>query len=181
MSTSTRVQRGYTFRLVNIDCLRSSTRFNVVMDLEEPIDSLLPYLAARLPGCHYVHGSGVIDLMEAGHILGIYGSRITITDVADEEEAGRLCARIFEAIEEVRRNREAITPVYEKRPTLTLLQILRGLPKTNCGECGSPTCMAFAGRVFRREVTVTTCPHFSPADPANHALLRELELQGYPT
>ena len=27
---------------------------------------------------------------------------------------------------------------------LTGIQIFKLLPKTNCGECGSPTCLAFA-------------------------------------
>jgi len=84
-------RKGYLFYLVNIDCLRTSTLFNVVMELEASIEDLLPYLAACLPGCNYVHGSDVVDLMDAGHIVGIYPSRITITGVEGEEEAERLC------------------------------------------------------------------------------------------
>ncbi|NTW35914.1 MAG: hypothetical protein HGB17_07255, partial [Syntrophobacteraceae bacterium] len=38
---------GYSFMLVNIDCLRDSTHFNIVMDLQVSIEALLPYLAAR--------------------------------------------------------------------------------------------------------------------------------------
>jgi hypothetical protein len=57
-------EQGYSFTLVNIDCLPSSTHFNVVMDLNESIDELLPYLTAILPGCTYVHGSGVINRVD---------------------------------------------------------------------------------------------------------------------
>lgn len=32
----------------------------------------------------------------------------------------------------------------------TVLELLKALPRTNCGECGQPTCMAFATRVIRK-------------------------------
>jgi len=33
------------------------------------------------------------------------------------------------------------------------------LPKTNCGDCGSPTCLAFAGRVVSERQDLGACPH----------------------
>lgn len=173
-------KQGYSFRLVNIDCLRTSTDFNVVMELEESIEDLLPYLARILPGCNYVHGSGVIDLMDAGHIVGIYPDRITITSVRIREEAALLCRIYFDKILQVRADRNSIQPVYAARPTLTLLDILRALPKTNCGACQSPTCIAFAARVFRREAPVSLCPSFLEQREKHTALLEKMASYGYP-
>ena len=39
------------------------------------------------------------------------------------------------------------------------LDIYKKLPKTNCGDCGVPTCMAFAMKVASGQVAVTVCPH----------------------
>ena len=36
------------------------------------------------------------------------------------------------------------------------------LPKTNCGDCGYRTCMAFAGMVVSEQLPVETCPHIDP-------------------
>jgi hypothetical protein len=33
------------------------------------------------------------------------------------------------------------------------------LPKTNCGDCGFPTCMAFAGMVVSEKHPLSKCPH----------------------
>jgi len=44
---------------------------------------------------------------------------------------------------------------------LTGLEIFKLLPKTNCGECGVPTCMAFAMKLGVRQVEVTACPYIS--------------------
>ena len=33
------------------------------------------------------------------------------------------------------------------------------LPRTNCGDCGYPTCMAFAGMVVSEKLPLENCPH----------------------
>lgn len=172
-------REGYSYCLVNIDCLRTSTGFNVIMELESSVGDLLPFLAACLPGCNYVHGSEVIDLMDAGHIIGIYPRRITITGVEGKEEAEMLCRRYFERIRDAARRKDSITPVFVRRPSLSVLDILRSLPRTNCGACSSPTCMAFAARVFRREADLAACPRFLDALAENRDLLRRLQADGY--
>ncbi|MGM0681312.1 MAG: acetyl-CoA decarbonylase/synthase complex subunit gamma, partial [Thermodesulfobacteriota bacterium] len=44
---------------------------------------------------------------------------------------------------------------------LTGIQILKMLPKTNCGECGIPTCLAFAMKVAAGQMEVEKCPYAS--------------------
>lgn len=44
---------------------------------------------------------------------------------------------------------------------LTGMQIYKNLPKTNCKECGFPTCMAFAMQVAAKQKALTDCPQLS--------------------
>ena len=44
---------------------------------------------------------------------------------------------------------------------LTGMAIYKNLPKTNCGDCGFPTCMAFAMQVAAKQKALTDCPHLS--------------------
>ncbi|HVX91747.1 MAG TPA: acetyl-CoA decarbonylase/synthase complex subunit gamma [Xanthobacteraceae bacterium] len=44
---------------------------------------------------------------------------------------------------------------------LTGLQIFKLLPKTNCGECGVPTCMAFAMKLAAKNADLAACPYAS--------------------
>ncbi|UCB47100.1 MAG: acetyl-CoA decarbonylase/synthase complex subunit gamma [Spirochaetota bacterium] len=44
---------------------------------------------------------------------------------------------------------------------LTGMQIYKLLPKTNCKDCGLPTCMAFAMQVAAKQKALTDCPHVS--------------------
>jgi len=48
------------------------------------------------------------------------------------------------------------------------LDIFKLTPKTNCKECGNPTCMAFAMKVAQGAIAVDKCPHMS--DDAKAAL-----------
>ncbi len=41
------------------------------------------------------------------------------------------------------------------------IQIFKMTPKTNCKECGSPTCMAFAMKVAQGAAEISACPHMS--------------------
>ncbi|MCI8417219.1 MAG: acetyl-CoA decarbonylase/synthase complex subunit gamma [Lachnospiraceae bacterium] len=41
------------------------------------------------------------------------------------------------------------------------LDIFKLTPKTNCKECGSPTCMAFSMKVAQGAVDISKCPHMS--------------------
>jgi len=42
---------------------------------------------------------------------------------------------------------------------LTALDIYKVLPKTNCGECGVPTCLAFAMQLATKKVAIDACPY----------------------
>lgn len=44
---------------------------------------------------------------------------------------------------------------------LTGMQIYKNLPKTNCKDCGLPTCMAFAMQVAAKQRELSSCPHIS--------------------
>jgi len=54
---------------------------------------------------------------------------------------------------------------------LTGMQIYKQLPRTNCKDCGFPTCMAFAMQVAAKQKSISDCPHIS--DEATAALSEE--------
>src|SRR6056297_2466273 len=44
---------------------------------------------------------------------------------------------------------------------LTGIQIFKLLPKTNCKECGAPTCLAFAMNLASGKAELDSCPYVS--------------------
>ena len=51
---------------------------------------------------------------------------------------------------------------------LSGIEIFKNLPKTNCGDCGVPTCLAFAMKLAASQADLASCPHVS--DEAKEAL-----------
>ena len=49
---------------------------------------------------------------------------------------------------------------------LTVMEVLKTLPRTNCGDCGQATCLAFATRVIKEGEELSRCPHLSEAAQA---------------
>jgi acetyl-CoA decarbonylase/synthase complex subunit gamma len=49
---------------------------------------------------------------------------------------------------------------------LTGMQIFKHMPKTNCGQCGVPTCLAFAMKLASSSATLDQCPFVSDAAKA---------------
>ncbi|MDD3265143.1 MAG: (Fe-S)-binding protein, partial [Dehalococcoidales bacterium] len=44
---------------------------------------------------------------------------------------------------------------------LSGIEIFKLLPKTNCGDCGVPTCLAFAMSIAAGRAGLDKCPHLS--------------------
>ncbi len=42
---------------------------------------------------------------------------------------------------------------------LTAMDIYKNLPQTNCGDCGVPTCLAFAMKLAQGQASLDECPH----------------------
>jgi acetyl-CoA decarbonylase/synthase complex subunit gamma len=49
---------------------------------------------------------------------------------------------------------------------LSGLEIYKHLPKTNCKDCGLPTCLAFAMKMATKQISLDKCPHVTDAGKA---------------
>ena len=63
--------------------------------------------------------------------------------------ADKILEWLKQEINETWRKRDTLAPSFETPDQLRIFDILKLLPKTNCGECGQPTCMVFASLVAR--------------------------------
>jgi acetyl-CoA decarbonylase/synthase complex subunit gamma len=54
------------------------------------------------------------------------------------------------------------------------LEVYQLLPKTNCGECGEPTCMAFASKLINRDAKLEDCIPLVKEDEEGYNKLAEL-------
>ena len=82
-----------------------------------------------------------------------------------KEQALQYARRLIDFLNELEVHKSEIKPDYKKVLRINVPDILHFLPMTNCGRCGFPTCMAFAGAVSRRKTKIVMCEHFpEPVD-----------------
>jgi hypothetical protein len=61
---------------------------------------------------------------------------------------------------------------------ITVMEVLKTLPRTNCGDCGQQTCLAFATQVIKEGEDLNKCPHLDGAQTALGQAVRAQQESG---
>jgi ArsR family metal-binding transcriptional regulator len=93
-----------------------------------------------------------------GKLLTVHGRKIAVNALKNEMEARKIVEWLKREINDAWEIRDTVTPRYEGMPRPQVIRILKCLPKTNCRECGEPTCMVFATRVAEGVKDSGDCP-----------------------
>ena len=93
-----------------------------------------------------------------GKLVTLHAKEIAINILKDEAEADSVLEWLKEKINETWSRREEIEPSFQVAPKPRVFDILRLLPKTNCGKCGEATCTVLALRIGEDASRVEDCP-----------------------
>jgi ArsR family metal-binding transcriptional regulator len=132
--------------------------------LDMDITEVLPYLNTVLGGDQYRKEPPSLTLRLKGKLVTLYSKMIAINIIKDEAEADNILDWLKQEINNTWERRGEIKPSFERRAKPRILDILRLLPKTNCRECGQPTCMVFASQVSEGTTDVEDCPSLDDPD-----------------
>jgi ArsR family metal-binding transcriptional regulator len=148
----------YDFELSSPPCKPGAATWSARVTLETDIDEVLPYLNARLDGAYYDHNAKILIWKDQGHSFAYRSREIKASPARDREEARDLIARAVALANDTWEDRNNIEPSFEKRTLPNMMQIYRLLPRTNCGECGFVTCMAYAAALREGDTELGCCP-----------------------
>lgn len=129
-----------------------------VASVDVDITELLPFLNAELGAHQYFSDPPALTLKLPGKLVTLHPTAIAINIVKDQEEAEGILCWLQEKINDVWARRDAIEPTFAVRSKPRLLDVLKLLPKTNCGRCGHPTCMVFAVKLCDGVNSIDDCP-----------------------
>lgn len=138
-------------------CVADETKIRLIAHLEGDLGPVLPYLNAVIPHASYTPAAEILTYMEEYRMIALYRHRITIAKADDIVDAWRTLEDIRQLAEQTWSDRDAIEPSFEIRRKPPAIEIFKRLPRTNCGQCGELTCMAFAVRVWTGETAVRLC------------------------
>ena len=126
------------------DCNPSFQTLHCIAHLDQDISEVLPYLNSVLGGFKYIKDPPSLTFKSYGKLITLHPREIAVNALKDEVEAEKILQWLKKEINEAWENREDIEPSYESRQAPKVIEILRLLPKTNCKDCGQPTCMVFS-------------------------------------
>ena len=138
--------KSYTKEIFRPECNPSFESLHCIAHLDQDISEALHYLNAELGGFEYLKNPPAVTFKIHGKLITVHPQEIAVNALKDEEEAEKIIEWFKREINEIWDKRNEIEPSCEGAPKPKVFEILKLLPKTNCRECGEPTCMVFATR-----------------------------------
>jgi len=125
---------------------------------ERDVSSLFPYLNAELNRAIYLKQPPFIRFRFEKILCALHPFYLAAFPFSDRPQAESFVARLFEFINGVYERKDSIQANHKTYNPVSVVKILKLLPKTNCGRCGYATCMAFAAAVRTARAIPYQCP-----------------------
>jgi ArsR family metal-binding transcriptional regulator len=158
--------KSYSKKIFRPECNPGFQSLHCIADLDQDIGEVLPYLNAVLGGDEYYADPLAVTFRAQGKLITVHPKKIAVNALKDEAEADKILEWLKREINEAWEHRAEIAPSYDSAPKPILLEILKLLPRTNCGLCGEPTCMVFAARAAEGVKSPEDCPPLNDGQSA---------------
>ena len=157
----------YEVELTEPGCSPGSGSYGVLVTVPADISPAFPYLNAVLDDTLYDHRNQVLIGREENQRLAFRRREIRVAGVEDVADAPRIAQDVVERVNQVWQDREGITPSFRERKVPATFDIYTLLPRTNCKQCGFPTCLAFAAEARNNPELLESCPPLSRPENAD--------------
>ena len=154
-------------------CVADTERVRMFARMSKDISDLMPYLNAVIKSATYNEDAKTLCFTKQFRLIALYPEKIAMAKALNPTYAWQTLDWIKDTINETHENRDSIQPSYQRRLSITALDIFDLLPRLNCGECGEPTCLAFAVKFLLYEGKIEQC---KPLFTAEHNRLRSVAL-----
>jgi ArsR family metal-binding transcriptional regulator len=148
----------YNIELESPACLPGAPVWAAKAQVPNDVSEVMPYLNAVLDRAFYDGDNNYIIWEDDGRKYALRPHELAVGAVLNRDEAHGLVRKAVDKINKIWEQRNEITPDYSKRTPPKLLDILKHLPRTNCGLCGLASCMAFAAELVEGNRCLEDCP-----------------------
>ena len=139
--------KEYRLEIFNSKCQPGAMGVHCFAHLEQDVSCALPYLNSVLGGFEYLEDPPAVTFKAQGKLITVHGNKIAVNALKNEDEARKIVEWLKREINDAWDKRNEIEPSCQGAPRPKIIEILKLLPKTNCRECGEPTCMVLATKV----------------------------------
>jgi ArsR family metal-binding transcriptional regulator len=148
----------YDLEVSSVPCEPGSEVLAATVRLKVDIGPALPYLNRALRGAVYSPHAPSLAWKKGGRNIAFWPYKIAIGHLKDREEAQKVARGLVDLVNRTWARREALEPDYETHQRPTPMALYQLLPRTNCKDCGQPTCYIFALKLAMAQVALQDCP-----------------------
>lgn len=151
-------------------CMADGNKLRITAHISGDLTEVFPYMNALHTTALYNAQAQNFSFLETYRFITLYPRRIAIAKTDDIVDTWRVLELLRVSFNECWKNRENITPNFDRRVRPPALEIYSRLPKSNCGQCGQKTCMAFAFSLWSSQASLIHC---KPVFEGEYAHLKE--------
>jgi len=154
-------------------CLADGAKVRVTSMWNQDIGELLPYVNTVVKFAFFDPGRMTITFKYRGCPVILERRRVTLGQLVDLDEAEDILDDLVDFLRRVQNKKSEITPLNQLKTQPQAQEIIRMLPRTNCGQCGELTCTAFALKLVLDRQKAENC--LSLTGDETRAVLKVLE------
>lgn len=129
--------------------------------LDREVSCLFPYINAEIEGARYHERPAYIQFPWKNVFCSLFAEEALAAPFAGEEEGRAFAEELIRFLNDLYERRSTIIPNYKKVKKLSVPDIYKLLPGSNCRDCGHASCFAFACALSRETASPADCPGFS--------------------
>ena len=129
--------------------------------LDNDIRMLFPYINAAVKDSRFFDKPAYVQLVLDDIQCTLYPKEVIAAPFMDQDQAEKFVKRLIDFINDIYIQKDTLTPDHKTFRPISVIDIYKLLPQTNCKECGFSTCLAFAGALSKKQTTPDQCPGFT--------------------
>ncbi len=137
-----------------------SRRYGAFISLDNDISLLFPYIKADISGAVYSDSPEYVQFMFKKIKCTLYPDEVIAVPFDGENGARLFADSLIDYLNDLDTRKSSLKPDHRRFQSVSVLDLLRLLPGTNCGDCGFSACMAFAAHLSIGEASPSDCPGF---------------------
>jgi len=127
---------------------------------DNDVTQLFPYINATVENAKYYDRPKYIRFTIEDILCTLYSKDVIAAPFIDQDQALKFVKRLIDFLNDLYVKKDSLEPNYRKFGPVSVIDIYKLLPQTNCKECGYTACMAFAAALSNSEITPDKCPDF---------------------
>ena len=157
--------KGYSDFSISKSGVKSQTSpdtcWGAYFKLDSDVADLFPFLNAVMKDAKLYDAPQYVEFLHDNAKCTLYPSEVLAAAFGNENQARIFADSLVGLLNDLDAKKAFIIPEYQPYRVVSPVNIYKLLPKTNCQECGFPTCIAFAASLGRGLATPDQCPGFA--------------------